>query len=98
MTIDSTTISSAGAKPQAVPGAGGQPTYDRPVKLHVTCLHLRHKLMYVDARHMQRGMVDDSSDTRVFWCSKTQDCLGPDGEPVSPGDCSQGRQCYCHGA
>src|SRR5204863_6255746 len=97
MTIDSTTISSAGAKPQAAGSDARAAEYDRPVKLHVTCLHLLHKLMYVDARHMQRGMVDDSSDTRVFRCSKTQDCLGPDGGPVSPGDWSQGRAWYCQG-
>ena len=85
----------AGAKPQA---ANNDPiVYDRPVKLRVTCLHLRHKLMYVDERHMQRGMTDNSSDTRVFWCNKTQGCLGPDNEAVSPGDCSHGRACYCHG-
>ena len=83
-----------GTKPQA---ADSDITYDRPVKLHVTCMNLRHKLMFVDERHMQRGMTDNSSDTRVFWCKKTQDCLGPDGEPVSPGDCSNGRACYCHG-
>jgi hypothetical protein len=88
----------AQAKPQATAGSSDEVVYDHPVKLHVTCLHLRHKLMYVDQRHMQRGMVDDSSDTRVFWCNKTQSCLGPDGESVSRSDCSQGRGCYCHGA
>ena len=70
---------------------------DRPVRLRITCMHLRHKLMYVDARHKQRGMVDVNSDTRVYWCSKTQECFGPDDQPVSPGDCSNGRACYCHG-
>ena len=69
--------------------------YDRPVKLQIACMNLRHKLMYVDARHAERGLVDNSSDTRVFWCAKTQRSLGPDGEPVSPGECSMGRSCYC---
>jgi hypothetical protein len=69
--------------------------FDRPVRLRVACLSLRHKMMYVDERHAVRGMVDDSSDTRIYWCTKTQEALGPDGKPVSPGDCETGRECYC---
>ena len=67
----------------------------RPVALRVACMHLRHKLMYCDERHGTRGMVDDSSDTRVFLCVKTQEALGPDSEPVSPEDCRPTRTCYC---
>lgn len=66
-----------------------------PVKLTVTCQHLRHKLMYVDERHATPGLVDDSSTTRVFLCLKSHESLGPDGEPVSPTDCSSSRACYC---
>jgi hypothetical protein len=94
---DSITSILNSAKTQATSGTGELPVYDRPVKLHITCLNLRHKLMYVDERHMQRGMTDDSSSTRVFWCTKTQNCLGPDNEAVAPDSCSQGRACYCHG-
>jgi hypothetical protein len=70
------------------------------VQLQVSCRHIRHKMMYVDERHAVPGMVDDSSDTRVFFCIRSQDALGPDGEPVSPDDCRPGRgcYCYCHGA
>jgi len=71
--------------------------HDRPVKLQVSCLHIRHKLMYVDERHAQRGMIDNSSETRVFWCSKTQESLGPDGEAVSVDECAPSRSCYCSG-
>ena len=39
-------------------------------------------------------VVDDSSDTRVFFCIKTFDALGPDQEPVSPGDCTKSRSCF----
>ena len=82
----------------AQPASDNAPcTLDRPVKLRVTCLNLRHKLMYVDERHAQRGMVDVNSDTRVYWCAKTHDALGPDNQPVGPGECSNGRACYCHG-
>lgn len=88
----------SGATPAPPPTSPIPPiVYDRPVKLEVTCLSLRHKLMYVDERHRQRGMTDDSSQTRIFWCSRTQDSLGPDGEAVSPRDCGDGRACYCRG-
>lgn len=67
----------------------------RPVKLQASCLKLRHKLMYVDDRQSIPGLVDDSSDTRIFFCVKSQESLGPDGEAVSPRDCVAGRGCYC---
>lgn len=66
-----------------------------PVQLRVACMNLRHKLMYVDERQSTPGLVDDSSDTRVFFCTRTQDALGPDGEPVGPRACHAGRSCYC---
>jgi hypothetical protein len=69
----------------------------RPVKLQVSCLHIRHKLMYCDSRHDVPGMVDDSSSTRVFFCARSQESLGPDGAPVHPSDCTRARNCYCHG-
>jgi hypothetical protein len=51
--------------------------------------------MYIDPRHAVPGMVDDSSDTRVFLCQLTQSNLGPDDEPVSPTLCdSSGRACF----
>ncbi|MHC5005398.1 MAG: hypothetical protein ACYTJ0_20035 [Planctomycetota bacterium] len=64
------------------------------VRLQVACEHLRHKMMYVDERQSTPGLVDDSSDTRVFFCVKSQESLGPDGEPVSPTDCRPDRGCY----
>jgi len=68
---------------------------DRPINLQPCCLHLRHKLMFVDPRHAVPGMVDDSSDSRVFLCQLTQAVLGPDDEPVSPKRCdSSGRSCF----
>lgn len=67
------------------------------VRLQPACFDLRHKLMECDSRHMVRGMVDDSSDTRVFFCAKTQDQFGPDGETVDPDVCHTGRACHCHG-
>ena len=67
-----------------------------PVKLTSSCTNIRHKLMFVDARHAGRGKVDTQSDTRVYWCAATQDHLGRDGEPVDPVTCSKAtRSCYC---
>jgi len=67
----------------------------RPVVLNDCCVHLRHKMMYCDARQMTPGRVDDSSDTRVFYCVKTMQALGPDGETVSPKECASGnRACF----
>ncbi len=68
---------------------------DDAFKLVPACLHLRHKMMFVDDRHSRIGMVDDSSDTRVFFCRLSQEALGPDGAPVSPTECTPGRQCFC---
>ncbi|NOG52857.1 MAG: hypothetical protein HND57_00770 [Planctomycetes bacterium] len=61
-----------------------------------TCVHVRHKMMYVDQNQMTPGRVDDSSSTRVFWCNKTMDPLGPDDRPVTPRLCHANRTCYCH--
>ncbi len=65
-----------------------------PVHLQTTCLHLRHKLMYCDDRHATPGLVDDSSDTRTFFCIQTQAALGPDDNSVCPKECTPDRPCY----
>jgi hypothetical protein len=68
---------------------------DIALNLQPACMQLRHKLMWVDERQAVPGLVDDSSDTRVFFCMTSQDALGPDDEPVSPTDCVPSRGCYC---
>ena len=70
---------------------------DDAVNLVPACLHLRHKMMYVDDRHSRIGAVDDSSDTRVFFCRLSQEALGPDLAPVSPTECTPDRRCFCKG-
>jgi len=70
-------------------------TDESPTNLKPCCRHIRHKLKYCDARHDAPNLVDDSSDTRVFFCIKTFDALGPDNEPVSPDDCAGARECFC---
>ncbi len=64
------------------------------ITLKVACLNLRHKAMYTDERQDVRGMVDESIDSIPCFCSLTCDCLGPDNESVSPGECKPGRACY----
>lgn len=86
-----------GAGERKAAGQDGLIGAARPVRLKVSCLNIRHKLMYCDSRHDVPGMVDDTSSTRVFFCLRTQDVLGPDGEPVDPVACCAGRGCYCHG-
>ena len=66
-----------------------------PLNLQPACLHLRHKLMWVDSRQNVPGMVDDSSDTRIFFCMKSHEQLGPDGAPVGPRRCTAERGCFC---
>jgi len=66
-----------------------------PGILRITCQHMRHKLMYISSDYGVPGMVEMDSETRVYWCTKTQEVLGPDNLPVGPGDCSNGRSCYC---
>ncbi|MEZ6233279.1 MAG: hypothetical protein R3B68_03730 [Phycisphaerales bacterium] len=78
-------------------GVDGRPARDsdvRPVLLKPACLCLRHKMMYADERQAEPGMVDDSSDTRVYFCVKSQDSLGPDGKAVHPSECTGARGCF----
>lgn len=66
----------------------------KTVRLQVTCANLRHKLMYVEEEHAVPGYVDPHSDTRVFWCERSQTDHGPDGQAVDPDTCSMGRRCF----
>lgn len=68
--------------------------FDAPLNLRPCCLNLRHKLMYVDPRQAAPGLVDTDSTTRVYLCMLTQEGLGPDDRPVSPGDCAASRRCF----
>jgi hypothetical protein len=40
------------------------------------------------------GQVEDQFASGVYWCSKTQENFGPDGEPAGKTDCCAGRSCY----
>lgn len=58
--------------------------------LKIPCRHLRSKEMY----YQEYGAADDEFSSGVYWCGKTQENFGPDGQPCSRGDCSGERTCY----
>ncbi|MGE3107048.1 MAG: hypothetical protein AB7G11_07985 [Phycisphaerales bacterium] len=68
--------------------------FELPLQLKPTCRCLRHKMMYCDPRQDRPGFIDANSDTRVFFCTKSQDSLGPDNVAAHPADCKPGRGCY----
>ena len=53
------------------------------------CENLRWKGLYID-----QGLSESQSGDRLFWCVKTQNCLGPDGKEVDDLECSPARSCY----
>jgi len=55
------------------------------------CANLRWKGMFIDA--VWDPTVPHGND-RLFWCDKTQICLGPDSQLVDEYECHEGRHCY----
>jgi hypothetical protein len=54
------------------------------------CKHLRCKEMY----YKKPGQEHDDFSGNAFWCSKTQEPFGPDGECCETEECCPGRKCY----
>ena len=63
---------------------------DSAPQFQAACPNLRSKEMY----HQAPGPDDDQFSSGLFWCARTQESFGPDGQPVSKGDCCNGRQCF----
>ncbi|MGH9396253.1 MAG: hypothetical protein ACRD18_05325 [Terriglobia bacterium] len=59
----------------------------------VTCLRLRCKEMFIDMGTGEPYNLKDSG-SGIYWCSHTQNCLGPDGQAAHFDYCKQGRNCY----
>lgn len=57
------------------------------------CLRLRCKEMFIDFGDGEIFNLKDSG-SGIYWCSHTQNCLGPDGRTVHVSHCTQGRGCY----
>lgn len=55
------------------------------------CYFLHWKGMYIDS--IWTADVPHSND-RLYWCHKTQSCLGPEGKTVDEYECHEGRKCY----
>ena len=55
------------------------------------CRRLRCKEMFIDTGAEFR-MAETGSG--IYWCSHTQNCLGPDGQIAEPTGCQGGRECY----
>ena len=54
------------------------------------CKHIRSKEMY----HQAEMLADDSYSSGIFWCKRTHETFGPDGEPVEKVECKAGRACF----
>ncbi|MBI2833170.1 MAG: hypothetical protein HYX76_01925 [Acidobacteria bacterium] len=59
-----------------------------------TCMHLRHKGMYVTAaRDTDEHAFYDRYDATAYWCTRTQKARGPDGRLAHADTCTAGRDC-----
>jgi hypothetical protein len=54
------------------------------------CKCLRSKDMYYGAP----GAEPEQDGGGAFWCLKTHEAFGPDGQPASREECAQTRECY----
>lgn len=54
------------------------------------CQHFRSKEMY----YQEPGQDDDQFSSGVFWCIKTHEGFGPDGQPVGKTHCCASRSCF----
>ncbi len=67
---------------------------ERPGLTKITldrCENLRWKGLFVEAEwdpSVQHG------NDRLFWCHKTQTCLGPDDKVADDYECNEARTCY----
>ena len=66
-----------------------------PIVEHATlqghCRRLRCKEMFVDTG-VEFKITETGSG--IYWCSHTQNVLGPDGQVAEPAGCKAGRECF----
>ncbi len=55
------------------------------------CRRLRCKEMFIETGS-EFNILDTGSG--IYWCSTTQNCLGPDGQVAEPATCKSGRSCF----
>ena len=56
--------------------------------LQVPCRNIRSKEMF------HQSADDDEFASGIYWCNKTHESVGPDGEPVTKKQCCESRSCY----
>ena len=56
------------------------------------CSSLRTKMYYVLGRF--HNDIGESSSTAQYWCLRTMQPFGPDGNYVCPEECRSGRCCF----
>jgi hypothetical protein len=61
------------------------------VGAHERCRLLRSKWMFIEA---EPDPSVPRSDSGIYWCVHTQNCLGPDGAVADTENCKPGRACY----
>lgn len=71
----------------------GSELQENPAPRESPCLRLRCKEMFIDYGTSEPFQLKDSA-SGIYWCSHTQDCLGPDGEVAHVTFCTAGRGCY----
>ena len=54
------------------------------------CKHLRSKEMFYQSETAE----DQDFASGLFWCTHSQNCLGPDGRAAGDEECLPGRSCY----
>jgi hypothetical protein len=59
-------------------------------EIKLPCKHLRNKEMY----YQNDGQEDDQYASGLFWCTKTHENFGPDGESAGKNECCSSRSCY----
>lgn len=58
--------------------------------IKLPCRHLRSKEMY----YQNYGAPDDEFSSGIYWCGKTQENFGPDGQTCGRNECCAERPCY----
>ena len=61
-----------------------------PTSTQAPCRHLRSKEMFYEPY----GAPEDQFSSGVYWCGKTQEPFGPDGEPCGKSECCGQRSCF----
>ena len=58
--------------------------------LRSPCRNLRCKEMYYE----NPGREEDEFSSGAYWCLKTNEAFGPDGQPAEKKDCCAERSCF----